>query len=70
MSYEEIDLILQELEKNHAKNRDDKAIPTEYVPDIGDIKKSTKKNVKRLLGLIERNRHKHEVPPICKLIRD
>ena len=70
MSYEEIDHILQELEKDHAKNRDDRVMTMEYVPDIVDIKKSKKKNVKRLLYLINRNKHKHEMPPICKLISE
>jgi NAD+ synthase len=70
MSYGEIDHILQELEENHAKNHDDRVLSTEYVPDIVDIKKSNKKNVKRLLDLIKRNRHKHELPPICKLTRE
>jgi NAD+ synthase len=70
MSYEEIDYILQELEKHHAKNLNDRVMTIEYVPDIDDIKKSNKKNVKRLLDLIKRNKHKHELPPICKLARE
>jgi NAD+ synthase len=69
MSYEEIDNILQELKKNHTKNPDDRVMTTEYLQDIGDTKKPNKKNVKRLLDLIKRNRHKHEMPPICKLTR-
>lgn len=70
MSYEEIDNILQELKKNHTKNPDDRVMTTEYLQDIGDTKKPNKKNVKRLLDLIKRNRHKHEMPPICKLTRE
>jgi NAD+ synthase len=70
MSYEEIDYILQKLERRHAKNPNDRVMTMEHVPDIDDIKKSNKKNVKRLLDLIRRNRHKHEPPPICKLTID
>lgn len=67
MSYEEVDHILQELEKNHAKNREDRVMTFEHIPNIVEVKNSNKRNVKRLLDLIKRNRHKHEMPPICKL---
>jgi NAD+ synthase len=70
MSYENIDHILQKLEKSHAKNRDDRVMTIEYNPDNVDIKKSNKKDVIRLLDLIKRNRHKHEMPPICKLSKE
>jgi NAD+ synthase len=64
MSYEEIDHILQELEKNQAKGHGNSVMTAEFVQAICDIKKSNRKN---LIDLIKRNRHKHELPPICKL---
>ena len=67
MSYEEVDHILQELEKKDAKNREDRVTTSETIPNIVEVKNSSKKNVNRLVGLIKRNRHKHEMPPICKL---
>jgi NAD+ synthase len=67
MSYEEIDHILQELEKNHAKDHGNRVMTAKFVQAIYDIKKSNKKNVNRLIDLIKRNSHKHELPPICKL---
>jgi NAD+ synthase len=70
MSYEEVDNILQELEKKHTKNSDGRVLTAEYFQDIRDSKKLSNKNVKRLLGLIKRNKHKHEMPPICKLTRE
>jgi NAD+ synthase len=69
MSYEEIDHILQELEKNHARDHGNSVMTAEFVQAICDIKKSNKKNVNRLIDLIKRNSHKHELPPICKLSR-
>jgi NH3-dependent NAD+ synthetase len=70
MSYEKIDHILQKLEKSHAKNRDDRVMTIEYNPDNVDVKKLNKKDVIRLLDLIKRNRHKLEMPPICKLSKE
>ena len=69
MSYEEIDHILQELQKNHAKDNGNSVKTAEYVQAICDIKKSNKKNVNRLIDLIKRNSHKHELPPVCKLTK-
>jgi NAD+ synthase len=69
MSYEEIDYILQELEKKHSKNYDNRNMNIKNIPTITGIKKINKKKVKRLIDLIERNRHKHEMPPICKIFR-
>jgi NAD+ synthase len=45
ISYEEIDHILQELEKNHAKNHDNRAMTAEYVQAICNIKKSNATNL-------------------------
>jgi NAD+ synthase len=69
MSYEEIDHILQELQKNHAKDNGNSVKTAECVQAICDIKKSNKKNVNRLIDLIKRNSHKHELPPVCKLTK-
>jgi NAD+ synthase len=69
MSYEEIDHILQELEKNHAKDNGNSVMTAESVQAICDIKKSNKQNVNRLIDLIKRNSHKHELPPVCKLTK-
>jgi NAD+ synthase len=68
MSYQEIDHILIELEKNHDKNNiNGKSF--EVSQTIITDRKLNKKKIKRLVDLIERNKHKHEKPPICKLNR-
>ncbi|MDQ3838865.1 MAG: NAD+ synthase [Thermoproteota archaeon] len=68
MSYQEIDRILRELEKNHGKNYiNGKSF--EVSQAIITDRMLNKKKVKRLVDLIQRNKHKHEKPPICKLNR-
>jgi NAD+ synthase len=68
MSYEEIDYILRELEKNNGKNNN-RSTSLKVSPTIVNIKRLDRKKVKRLVDLIERNKHKHEMPPICRLNR-
>jgi NH3-dependent NAD+ synthetase len=70
MTYEEIDNILQELEKKTIENPDGRIMTAERFQSTRDSKKPSNKNVKRLLDLIKRNKHKHEMPPICKLTRE
>jgi NAD+ synthase len=68
MTYEEIDHILRELEGNHSKNNNnDRSF--EVSPTVTTTKTVNKRKVKRLVDLIERNKHKHEMPPICRLKR-
>jgi NAD+ synthase len=67
MSYEEIDNILRRLEKDESTKNSNRGTSLEVSTSISRITKTNKKNVKRLIDLIERNKHKHEMPPICKL---
>lgn len=55
MKYEEIDKILQLLEHKNSK-----------LASLSDLNIS-KRNISRVWSLIERNQHKQEMPPICKL---
>lgn len=66
MTYEEIDHILRELEGNHSKNNNN-GRSFEVSPTVTTTKTVNKRKVKRLVDLIERNKHKHEMPPICRL---
>ncbi|HEX5976665.1 MAG TPA: NAD(+) synthase, partial [Nitrososphaeraceae archaeon] len=66
MTYEEIDHILRELEGNHGKNNNN-GRSFEVSPTVTTTKTVNKRKVKRLVDLIERNKHKHEMPPICRL---
>ena len=66
MTYEEIDHILRELEGNHSKNNKNGRF-FEVSPTVTTTKTVNKRKVKRLVDLIERNKHKHEMPPICRL---
>jgi NAD+ synthase len=68
MTYEEIDHILRELEGNHSKNNNN-GRSFEVSPTVTTTKTVNKRKVKRLVDLIERNKHKHEMPPICRLKR-
>src|SRR5688500_2386277 len=68
MTYEEIDHILRELEGNHSKNNNN-GRSFEISPTVTTTKTVNKRKVKRLVDLIERNKHKHEMPPICRLKR-
>ena len=68
MTYEEIDHILRELEGNHSKNNNN-GRSFEVSPTLTTTKTVNKRKVKRLVDLIERNKHKHEMPPICRLKR-
>jgi NAD+ synthase len=68
MTYEEIDHILRELEGNHRKNNNN-GRSFEVSPTVTTTKTINKRKVKRLVDLIERNKHKHEMPPICRLKR-
>jgi NAD+ synthase len=68
MTYEEIDHILRELEGNHSKNNNS-GRSFEVSPTVTTTKTVNKRKVKRLVDLIERNKHKHEMPPICRLKR-
>lgn len=68
MTYEEIDHILRELEGNHSKNNNN-GRSFEVSPTVTTTKTVDKRKVKRLVDLIERNKHKHEMPPICRLKR-
>lgn len=68
MTYEEIDHILRELEGNHSKNNNN-GRSFEVSPTVTTTKTVNKSKVKRLVDLIERNKHKHEMPPICRLKR-
>lgn len=67
MTYEEIDHILRELEGNHGKNNNNNSRSFEVSPTVTTTKTVNKRKVKRLVDLIERNKHKHEMPPICRL---
>ena len=67
MSYEEVDNILRRLEKNESTKNSNRGTSLEVSTSISRITKTNKKNVKRLIDLMERNKHKHEMPPICKL---
>ncbi|HEY3526511.1 MAG TPA: NAD+ synthase [Nitrososphaeraceae archaeon] len=66
MTYEEIDHILRELEGNYSKNNNNGRF-FEVSPTVTTTKTVNKRKVKRLVDLIERNKHKHEMPPICRL---
>lgn len=68
MTYEEIDHILRELEGNHSKNNNN-GRAFKVSPTVTTTKTVNKRKVKRLVDLIERNKHKHEMPPICRLKR-
>lgn len=68
MTYEEIDHILRELEGNYSKNNNN-GRSFEVSPTVATSKTVNKRKVKRLVDLIERNKHKHEMPPICRLKR-
>jgi NAD+ synthase len=68
MTYEEIDHILRELEGNHSKNNNNNGRSFKVSPTVTTATKTVnKRKVKRLVELIERNKHKHEMPPICRL---
>lgn len=68
MTYEEIDHILRELEGNHSKKNNNNGRSFKVSPTVITTTKTVnKKKVKRLVDLIERNKHKHEMPPICRL---
>jgi NAD+ synthase len=69
MTYEEIDHILKELEGNHSKKNNNNGKSFKVSPTDTTTKTVNKRKVKRLVDLIERNKHKHEMPPICRLKR-
>ena len=70
MTYEEIDHILRELEGNHSKKNNNNGRSFKVSPTVTTTTKTVnKRKVKRLVDLIERNKHKHEMPPICRLKR-
>ncbi len=54
MKYEEIDKILEHLEKN---------IPFSSNP----TNKPNENNISKIKSLLEKNEHKQNMPPICKL---
>jgi NAD+ synthase len=54
MKYEEIDKILKQLENNS---------------DFSNTAKLNRNNVSKIKSLLDKNKHKQDMPPICKLIK-